>query len=98
MTKPAVTFELVHTCAASGARTGILHTPHGDVPTPVYMPVGTQAVVKAMTSREMKEIGARIVLANTYHLNLRPGADLIAKAGGLHGFMEIGRASCRERV
>ena len=83
----AVRYELVHRCAQSGARAGILHTPHGPVETPVYMPVGTQAVVKAMTSREMKEIGAQIVLANTYHLNLRPGADLIARAGGLHGFM-----------
>ena len=83
----AVRYELVHQCAQSGARAGILHTPHGPVETPVYMPVGTQAVVKAMTSREMKEIGAQIVLANTYHLNLRPGADLIARAGGLHGFM-----------
>ncbi|MDD4134101.1 MAG: tRNA guanosine(34) transglycosylase Tgt [Eubacteriales bacterium] len=84
---PAFRFELTHQCAASGARAGVLHTPHGAVETPVYMPVGTQAVVKAMTSREMKEIGAQIVLANTYHLHLRPGADLIRKAGGLHGFM-----------
>ncbi|MGI6695378.1 MAG: tRNA guanosine(34) transglycosylase Tgt [Christensenellales bacterium] len=83
----AVHYELVHRCAQSGARAGILHTPHGAVETPVYMPVGTQAVVKAMTSREMKEIGAQIVLSNTYHLNLRPGAEIIAQAGGLHGFM-----------
>ncbi|MGI6688067.1 MAG: tRNA guanosine(34) transglycosylase Tgt [Christensenellales bacterium] len=83
----AVHYELVHRCAQSGARAGILHTSHGAVETPVYMPVGTQAVVKAMTSREMKEIGAQIVLSNTYHLNLRPGAEIIAQAGGLHGFM-----------
>ena len=87
MTGPAVSYELIHVCARSGARAGILHTPHGDIETPVYMPVGTQAVVKAMTSREMAEIGAQIVLANTYHLNLRPGAELIGRAGGLHRFM-----------
>ncbi len=86
MTSP-LTFELQHTCAQSGARAGLLRTPHGEVPTPVYMPVGTQAVVKAMTSREMKELGAPILLANTYHLNLRPGSDLIRQAGGLHRFM-----------
>lgn len=82
-----VSFELQHVCSQSGARAGVLHTPHGDIHTPVYMPVGTQAVVKAMTSREMKEIGASIVLANTYHLHLRPGEDLIREAGGLHAFM-----------
>ena len=83
----AVHYELTRQCPHTGARAGILHTPHGQVETPVYMPVGTQAVVKAMTSREMAEIGAQIVLANTYHLHLRPGEDLIEKAGGLHGFM-----------
>ncbi len=83
----AVHYELIRQCPHTGARAGILHTPHGQVETPVYMPVGTQAVVKAMTSREMAEIGAQIVLANTYHLHLRPGEDLIEKAGGLHGFM-----------
>ena len=82
-----VTFELQHTCQQSGARAGVLHTPHGDVLTPVYMPVGTQAVVKAMTSREMKELGAPILLSNTYHLNLRPGSELVREAGGLHRFM-----------
>ena len=86
MSKP-VTFELQHVCSQSGARAGILHTPHGQVETPVYMPVGTQAVVKAMTSREMKEIGAPILLANTYHLNLRPGTKIVKDAGGLHAFM-----------
>lgn len=82
-----LTYELLHTCRQSGARLGVVHTPHGDVQTPVYMPVGTQAAVKAMTSREMKEIGSDILLANTYHLHLRPGEDIIARAGGLHGFM-----------
>lgn len=82
-----VTFELQHVCTQSGARAGLLHTPHGEIQTPVYMPVGTQAVVKAMTPREMKELGAPILLANTYHLGLRPGSDLVQKAGGLHAFM-----------
>lgn len=81
-------YELIHTCAQSGARLGVLHTPHGDIQTPIYMPVGTAAVVKAMTSREMEEIGAQILLSNTYHLHLRPGEDLVAEAGGLHRFMD----------
>ncbi|MBR1586290.1 MAG: tRNA guanosine(34) transglycosylase Tgt [Clostridia bacterium] len=83
-----VTFELLHTCKQSGARLGVLHTPHGDIPTPIYMPVGTQATVKAMTPREMEEIGAKIILSNTYHLHLRPGEDIIREAGGLHTFMD----------
>ena len=81
-------YELIHTCAQSGARLGVLHTPHGDIQTPIYMPVGTAAVVKAMTSREMEEIGTQILLSNTYHLHLRPGEDLVAEAGGLHRFMD----------
>ena len=83
-----VTFELLHTCAQSGARLGVLHTPHGDIPTPIYMPVGTQATVKAMTPREMEEVNAKIILSNTYHLHLRPGEDIIREAGGLHRFMD----------
>ncbi len=83
-----VTFELLHTCKQSGARLGVLHTPHGDIPTPIYMPVGTQATVKAMTPREMEEINAKIILSNTYHLHLRPGEDIIREAGGLHTFMD----------
>ena len=82
-----VTFELIKTCKQSGARLGVLHTPHGDIPTPIYMPVGTQATVKAMTPREMEEIGAKIILSNTYHLHLRPGEDIVREAGGLHTFM-----------
>ena len=82
-----VTYELQHVCKQSGARAGLLTTPHGQVKTPVYMPVGTQAVVKAMTVPEMKELGAQIMLSNTYHLNLRPGADIVKAAGGLHRFM-----------
>ena len=81
-------YELIHTCAQSGARLGVLHTPHGDIQTPIYMPVGTAAVVKAMTSREMEEIGTQILLSNTYQLHLRPGENLVADAGGLHRFMD----------
>ncbi len=81
-------YELKHICKQSGARLGVLHTPHGDIQTPIYMPVGTAATVKAMTSREMEEIGTQILLSNTYHLHLRPGEDLIAEAGGLHRFMD----------
>ena len=83
-----VTFELLHVCKQSGARLGVLHTPHGDIPTPIYMPVGTQATVKAMTPRELEEIQAKIILSNTYHLHLRPGEDIIREAGGLHQFMD----------
>lgn len=87
MAKP-FTYEVLKTCKQSGARLGVLHTPHGDIPTPIYMPVGTLATVKAMTSGEMHEIGTKILLANTYHLHLRPGENLVKKAGGLHKFMD----------
>ncbi len=80
-------YEVKHVCKQSGARLGVLHTPHGDIPTPIYMPVGTSACVKAMTPREMEEIGTKILLSNTYHLHLRPGEELIREAGGLHAFM-----------
>jgi queuine tRNA-ribosyltransferase len=69
------------------ARAGIFHTPHGAIPTPVFAPVGTQATVKAMQPRELYELGAALILANTYHLYLRPGDALIARLGGLHRFM-----------
>src|SRR5688500_14614348 len=69
------------------ARTGVLTTAHGEIRTPVFMPVGTQATVKTVSSRELIEAGAEIVLSNTYHLFLRPGAELIREAGGLHSFM-----------
>lgn len=82
-----VTYELIKTCKQSGVRLGVVHTPHGDIPTPIYMPVGTQATVKAMTPREMEEIGAKIILSNTYHLHLRPGEEIVREAGGLHSFM-----------
>lgn len=80
-------FEVVKTCNKTGARAGILHTPHGDIKTPVFMPVGTQAAVKAMTPEQVKECGAQIILANTYHLYMRPGEALVKEAGGLHEFM-----------
>lgn len=83
----AVKYELIKTCKQTGARLGRLHTPHGIIETPIFMPVGTQATVKAMTPEELKEIGAQIILSNTYHLYMRPGHDLIERAGGLHKFM-----------
>lgn len=79
-------FTLQATCGR--ARAGVLRTPHGDLPTPVYAPVGTQATVKTLTPRDLHELGATLVLANTYHLYLRPGSDLIARQGGLHSFMQ----------
>ena len=91
--KQAVTYELLHIDKNSGARRGIVHTPHGDIQTPVFMPVGTQATVKAMTPEELKdEVKAEIILGNTYHLFLRPGHKLIKEAGGLHKFMNWDRA------
>ena len=86
MNRP-VTFEVTHVCAQSGARTGILHTPHGDVETPMFMPVGTQATVKFISPEELYDMHAGVVLANTYHLWLRPGEDIVEKAGGVAKFM-----------
>ena len=80
-------FELIKVDDQTSARVGVMHTPHGDIPTPVFAPVGTQATVKTLSPRELEEMDARLVLANTYHLYLRPGADLIARLGGLHRFM-----------
>ena len=86
--KQAITYELLHICKQSGARRGVIHTPHGDIQTPIFMPVGTQATVKSMTPDELKEmVQAQIILANTYHLFLRPGHELVKEAGGLHKFM-----------
>ncbi|MBQ6533042.1 MAG: tRNA guanosine(34) transglycosylase Tgt [Solobacterium sp.] len=82
-----VTFEITHVCRQSGARTGILHTPHGDVETPMFMPVGTQATVKFVSPEELYDVHAGVVLANTYHLWLRPGEDIVDKAGGVQKFM-----------
>ena len=80
-------FEITHICKQSGARTGILHTPHGDVLTPMFMPVGTLATVKFVSPEELKAMNAGVILSNTYHLWLRPGEDVIKEAGGLHRFM-----------
>ncbi len=89
----AITYELKHICKQTGARRGVIHTPHGDIETPVFMPVGTQATVKSMTPEELKEeVKARIILSNTYHLYLRPGSKLVREAGGLHKFMNWDRA------
>jgi len=85
--KQPVTFEITHICKQSGARTGILHTPHGDVETPMFMPVGTQATVKFVSPEELKDLGSGVVLANTYHLWLRPGEDIVDQAGGVQKFM-----------
>ncbi len=84
-TKPAFQFDLLATDGR--ARAGLLHTPHGQVPTPIFMPVGTQATVKAVSPRDLENLEARVVLANTYHLYLRPGDERIARLGGLHAFM-----------
>ena len=80
-------FEVLHKDARTNARRGVLHTPHGDVPTPVFMPVGTAGAVKAMSNESLEALDARIILANTYHLYLRPGHERIEKLGGLHQFM-----------
>ena len=90
--KQAVTYELLHECKQTGARRGVVHTPHGDIQTPVFMPVGTLATVKSMTPEELKEeVEAQIILSNTYHLYLRPGSKLVKEAGGLHKFMNWDR-------
>ncbi len=84
-------FEITHTCKQSGARTGILHTPHGSVLTPMFMPVGTLATVKFVSPEELTAINAGVILSNTYHLWLRPGNDIVKEAGGLHKFMNVDR-------
>ena len=86
-------FEIQAVCPTTGARAGVLHTPHGDVETPVFMPVGTQAAVKGILPRDlMNDLDAKIILGNTYHLFLRPGHETIRKLGGLHKFMNWPRA------
>ena len=89
--EPSVTYELLHIDKTTGARRGVVHTPHGDIQTPIFMPVGTQATVKSMTVEELKENGAQIILSNTYHLYLRPGERIVKEAGGLHNFMRWDR-------
>ena len=80
-------FETIKQDKETGARAGILHTPHGDIETPVYMPVGTQATVKGVYPKDLDDAGAQIILANTYHLYMRPGDEIVKQAGGLHKFM-----------
>ncbi|MEC7905596.1 MAG: tRNA guanosine(34) transglycosylase Tgt [Verrucomicrobiota bacterium] len=80
-------FRIVETDAHSSARAGLLTTRHGEIETPIFMPVGTQGTVKGMTPIQLEEIGSQIILGNTYHLNLRPGSELIRDFGGLHAFM-----------
>lgn len=87
----AVKYELVKECSRSGARLGKLHTPHGTFDTPMFMPVGTQATVKTISPEELYDMGSQVILANTYHLFLRPGHELVQKAGGLHKFMNYKR-------
>ena len=87
----AITYELIQRDEATGARAGVLHTPHGSFPTPIFMPVGTQATVKAVSPDELKALGAGVILSNTYHLFLRPGMELVREAGGLHKFMHWDR-------
>lgn len=79
--------EIKHIDKQTGARYGILHTPHGDVEVPMFMPVGTNATVKCLSPEEIKSLGAGVILANTYHLHLRPGEEIVKKAGGVHQFM-----------
>ncbi|WP_411347766.1 tRNA guanosine(34) transglycosylase Tgt [Paenibacillus sp. WLX2291] len=86
-----IRYEHIKTCKQSGARLGRVHTPHGVIETPAFMPVGTQATVKTMSPEELKQMDAHIILSNTYHLFLRPGHDLIHEAGGLHKFMNWDR-------
>ena len=89
----AIRYELLHECKQTGARRGRIHTPHGIIETPVFMPVGTQATVKSLTPEELKEdVKAQIILSNTYHLYLRPGHEIVKQAGGLHKFMNWDRA------
>lgn len=90
--KHAVTYDLIKKNTKTKARRGVLHTPHGDIQTPVFMPVGTQATVKAMRPEEVEQMGANIILSNTYHLYLRPGHDVVREAGGLHKFMNWPKA------
>src|SRR5882724_10596029 len=89
--EPVSGFRFELTAKDGVARTGILKTPRGDIRTPAFMPVGTAASVKAMLPASVRETGADVVLGNTYHLMLRPGADLVHRLGGLHQFMGWGR-------
>ena len=81
------TYDIVAEDPTTHARAGVLHTPHGDIPTPIFMPVGTKATVKGILPSQLEQLGAKIILANKYHLANRPGEDLVAEMGGLHEFM-----------
>ena len=81
-------FKEIHVCKQTGARAGEFTTPHGVIKTPVFMPVGTQATVKTLAPYEIDELGAQIILSNTYHLYMRPGEDIVRLNGGLHKFMD----------
>jgi queuine tRNA-ribosyltransferase len=87
----AIKYEHIKTCKQSGARLGRVHTPHGIIETPTFMPVGTQATVKTMSPEELKAMDAHMILSNTYHLFIRPGHDIVRRAGGLHKFMNWDR-------
>ncbi|MDP5272763.1 tRNA guanosine(34) transglycosylase Tgt [Chengkuizengella sp. 2205SS18-9] len=89
--KMPLKYELIKTCKQSGARLGKIHTPHGTIDTPIFMPVGTLATVKTMSPEELKQMEAQIILSNTYHLFLRPGHEIVKEAGGLHTFMNWDR-------
>src|SRR5262245_12591882 len=80
-------FEIIKQMATGNARTGRIHTPHGSIDTPVFAPVGTQGAVKTLLSQDLEKLKTQLILGNTYHLYLRPGMDVIQKAGGLHKFM-----------
>lgn len=85
--EPGVRFELLSVCPKTGARRGRLHTPHGTVETPAFMPVGTQATVKTLGSEDLESLGFELILSNTYHLELRPTSERVERLGGLHKFM-----------
>ncbi len=87
-------FQVTHQDSGSAARRGALHLAHGVVQTPVFMPVGTNATVKTLTPQDLTDLGAEIILGNTFHLYLRPGSELIRQFKGLHGFMGWQRLSC----
>ena len=92
MEKKNFYLEILHVDKETKARYGILHTPHGDFEVPMFMPVGTLATVKTLSPEELVDMGAQVILANTYHLHLRPGEDIVAKAGGVHKFMNYPNA------
>lgn len=92
MEKKNFYLEILHVDKETKARYGILHTPHGDFEVPMFMPVGTLATVKTLSPEELVDMGAQVILANTYHLHLRPGEDIVEKAGGVHKFMNYPNA------